>query len=125
MQDCHGYGNIQGTEEDQRQTHADSNINYYYQCTMNVNSFNVHSTTMEDCYNNIPITRSSFFPLLQVLSPNNLKTTILLLEISTDYPSRLTVRISFSTAASWAVSFILVIYLCGKELIQSLPDLRN
>ena len=39
------------------QTHH--NINYY--CgTVNVNSFNIHNITMEDCYNNIPVTRSSF-----------------------------------------------------------------
>ena len=53
-------GRIQETkpEEDQHQTHG--NINY---CTVNVNSFNIHNITMEHCYNNIPVTRSSFFPL--------------------------------------------------------------
>ena len=56
----YGNGNIKESKEEQRQTHGGGNINYYYQCTMNVNSFNVHDTTMEDCYNNIPVTRSSF-----------------------------------------------------------------
>ena len=42
--------------EDQRQTHGRLN----YSSTI-VNSFNVHNMTMEDCYNNIPVTRSSFF----------------------------------------------------------------
>ena len=111
----YGYGSIQELKEDQRQTHASCNINYYHQCTMNVNSFNAHNTTMEDCYNNIPVTRSYFFPpSLHILSSYNLKITILLLETSTFYPSRLTVRISFSTAAALAVSCMLAIYLCGK-----------
>ena len=114
----YGYSSVQESKEDHRQTHAGRNINCYHQCTMNVNSFNVYNTTMEDCYNNTPVTRSSFFPLLQVLSPSNLNNTILLLETLTDYPSRLTVRISFSTAAGLVVSFILAIYLCGKEFIS-------
>jgi len=46
----------QETEEDHPQMHGNLNINY----TVNVNSFNVHNITMEDCYNNVPITRSSF-----------------------------------------------------------------
>ena len=124
----YGYGSIQELKEDQRQTHASCNINYYHQCTMNVNSFNAHNTTMEDCYNNTtmedcynntPVTRSYFFPpSLHILSSYNLKITILLLETSTFYPSRLTVRISFSTAAALAVSCMLAIYLCGKGVYR-------
>ena len=36
------------------------NINYY--CMVNVDSFNIHNTTVKDCYNlnNVPVTRSSF-----------------------------------------------------------------
>ena len=106
------HGSIQGTVEDQPQPHG--NVNYHCQCTMNVNCFNVHNTTMEHCYNNITVTRSSFS--LRVFFPCNLNhIAILLLETSTDYPSRLTVRMSFSTAAGLAISGILAIYLCGKE----------
>ena len=50
-------GIIQETEEGQRQRH--DNINYHCSTTI-VNSFNIHNITMEDCYNNIPVTRSSF-----------------------------------------------------------------
>ena len=96
-----------GSQEDQRQTHG--NINYYYR-TVIVNSFNVHNITMVNCYNNIPVTRSSFFPLLR--STYNLNIAILLLENSTDY--RLAARLLFSTVAGLAVSCILAAYLCGK-----------
>ena len=120
----YGYISNQELKENQRQTHAGCNIHYYHQCTMNVNSFNAHNTTMEDCYNNA---RSYFYPpSLHILSPSNLKITVLLLETSTFYPSRLTARISFSTAAALAVSCILAIYLCGKECISIIfADFRN
>jgi hypothetical protein len=52
-------GNIQETKEDQPQSHG--RINYY--STVNVNSFNVHNITTENCYNNAPVTGSSFLPL--------------------------------------------------------------
>ena len=55
----HNTSSIQETEEDQRQTHG--NINYQH--TMILNSFNVQNITTENCYNNIPVTRSSFLPL--------------------------------------------------------------
>ena len=45
-------GSVQETEEDQHQTHGN---NY---C---VNSYNVHHITFENCFNYIPVTRSSFF----------------------------------------------------------------
>ena len=53
-------GSVQETEEDQHQTHGN---NY---C---VNSYNVHHITFENCYNYIPVTRSSFFfcPFTSVL----------------------------------------------------------
>ena len=59
------HGSIQESKEDQRQTHDGGNINYYYQCTMNENSFNVHNTTIKDCYNN---TRSSLSFFLSISS---------------------------------------------------------
>ena len=101
---------VQETEEDQRQTHG--NLNY---C---VNSFNVHNITMENCYNNVPVTstRSSFPPLLLSLYTNLNDMAILSLETSTDY--RLTVTLLFSTIAGLAFSCILAIFLCGKECIS-------
>ena len=54
--------NVQETEEDQRQTR--SNISNY--CTIIVNSFNIHSSTLENCHNNNPVTRSSVFPSTSV-----------------------------------------------------------
>ena len=102
-------GSIQETNEDQRQTHVNMYY-YYYYCKVNVNSFNVYNITMEvqDCYNIIPLTRSSFPPLH--LSLYNLNINILLSETSTNY--RLA---SFPTVAGWAISCMLAICLCGKE----------
>ena len=93
-------GSIPETNEDQRQTHVNIYYYYYYYCTVNVNSFNVHNITMEDCYNIIPLTRSSFPPLH--LSLYNLNINILLSETSTNY--RLA---SFLTVAGWAISCML------------------
>ena len=57
-----GTGSVQETEEDQRQMR--SNISNY--CTMIVNSFNIHNSTLENCHNNNPVTRSSFPPSTSV-----------------------------------------------------------
>ena len=103
-------GSVQEKEEDQRQTHGNSSY-----C---VNSFNVHNIITENSYNNIPVTRSSFFSLLLSPSYNLNYIVILSLETSMDY--RLTVTLSFSTVAGLAFSCILAIYLCvnGKECIS-------
>ena len=100
-----GHGGIRDTE-DQPEGQSYDNMNNY--CMVIVNSFNVHNTTMEDCYNNIPVTRSSFTLFFFL----NIIWAILLLETSTDY--LLTVRVSFLTVAGLAVSCILAIYICGK-----------
>ena len=67
MQNC----STQEMEEDHRQKHV---INYYLKyCTVNVDSFNVHNITMENCNNNIPVARLSFLfspPLLTLCSYN-------------------------------------------------------
>ena len=100
-------GSVQETdsEEDQYQTHSNN-------CC--VNSYNVHYITFENCYNYIPITRSSFLSFKFYFCHHvNLNIAILSLETSTDYC--LTVRLSFSTGAGLVVSCILAIYLCGKE----------
>ena len=95
-------GSVQEAEEDQYQTHG----------SYCVNSYNIHNITLENCYNYIPVTRSSFFFLF--LSYYNLNFIVILsLETSTDY--RLTVSLSFSTVAGLVVSCILAIHFCGKE----------
>ena len=81
------------------QTHG-TNINYYSTTNLNVNSFNIHNTTLENCNNNItPVTRPSFF------TSTSVNITTLLSETSMEC-YRLTVMLDFIV--------IVAIYLCGK-----------
>jgi hypothetical protein len=105
-------GSVQETEEDQHQS-------YSSYC---VNSFNVHHNTYENCYNYIPVTRSSLFLYFRPHDINLNDITLLSLETSMDY--HFTVRLSLSTVAGLAVSCILAIYLCGKKR-RLLADFRD
>jgi hypothetical protein len=98
-------GSVQETEEDQHQS-------YSSYC---VNSFNVHHNTYENCYNYIPVTRSSFL----LYFGHNLNSVIRNFDGLSSHRQPIILR-----SSRLAVSGILAIYLYGKKC-QLLDDFRD